>query len=401
MNDIYPVTIGYNTISSFRTTSANNISHNFFGIRTGYNTNASRGSFTIRNNTIGNNVLHSISMGTATTTVQNYVCGIHNTGEGFMSIRNNTVQGLSAFGLFPAESEVCGIQFQGRNNNTDILRNYLHTFYVNSDDYNSSVTGISMGEGSVTFANNIIRIGAEVTTRSYVTGIYRAGGGAGTQILNVFFNSVYLNGIVTSGGGAPSTSDCIFLDDRSGSDIRVSMINNIFYNARSCPNPQALIPTNNAIKINDLTNPISSWLTSNYNDCFFTDIKSGAIGTIGGNLPYANLALWQAATNLDANSLSLDPLFTINPPISTSGFIPAENLPGLTGVGGITTDYDQDIRCLPTMGAQESFLPVTVQFNPDYFCQMSGRWCCHLYSYRIEFKRYYLHSGSDTCSRNY
>jgi len=65
-------------------------------------------------------------------------------------------------------------------------------------------------------------------------------------------------------------------------------------------------------------------------------------------------------------------VFPVIPPITPLNYEPTANLPGLSGVGGITTDFDLDTRCLPTMGAQENLTPVTVIFDPTTSTRCQG-----------------------------
>jgi len=357
------VVIGNNTVASIGTGSASNIGHLFVGIYTGRtNTVTGSGRFTIRNNNIGNDTPHSISMGSSSTgEIANSATGIYNTAEGVVSIRANIIQHISSFGSYlnnlPVWSMVYGIQFEGTNGGGNVVsRNFVHSLYVSSNDYNSAVTGISVSTGSADFVNNIIRLGAEIPTRSYVSGFYRAGGGAGgNQNNNYYFNTVYIEGNVTATGGDPSPSDAILLQKNPAALINIIMRNNNFINVRT--NIFTVNPRQNAVNIQTTTN---AWVTANYNNYYVAGAGTsvGTLGTTAIGITYCpTLASWQATTGLDANSISTDPLFVNPTPVVATDFKPLADLFGQNGVGGADDFQYNGIRPAapvpPTMGAWE------------------------------------------------
>lgn len=102
--------------------------------------------------------------------------------------------------------------------------------------------------------------------------------------------------------------------------------------------------------------------TTNYNNHYVT---GGTFAYLNAT-PYASLALWQAATTKDLNSIASNPVFTSNTDLHSNSA--AMNNTGIN-TSLITVDYDGQTRCpnggcpgggtLPDMGADE-YLPVAL-----------------------------------------
>lgn len=193
----------------------------------------------------------------------------------------------------------------------------------------------------------------------------------GSQAITIHFNTIIIEGIVNAAGGTPQFSDCIWLDKTPTSTITANIRNNILYNTRSTPNTISSYPTNVSIHINSAN---INWVTSDYNLCFVNGEKSAiaAVGSpITGMTSYITLFDWSDETGNDSHSLSINPLFANSSGILPTDFVPAATLPGLFDPD-ITTDFDNDIRCLPTMGAQENLTPVEVSFDPTSSIRCQG-----------------------------
>jgi hypothetical protein len=306
--------------------------------------------------------------------VSNYAIGIGNTAEGVMAIRGNVIRNLSAFGIdndgFTVESTVAGISFQGTNGgSTDIARNYIHSLYVSSNDYNSYVVGISIVMGSGELFNNIIRLGAEVTTRSFVVGVLREGGNSGgTQNNFFYFNTIYLEGTVLAQGGDPSPSSAVLLRNGGFADMNARLINNNFYNHRTRELNLVQNPSNSII---NLVGYDINRVTSDYNN-FFVDGNYSAIASINAATYLNDLPAWQALSGEDANSLSINPGFANPGGILADDYRPSEDLFGIPGAltNNITDDFRYNgirpnaLPMRPTMGAWE-MCKVIITDEPD------------------------------------
>jgi hypothetical protein len=166
-----------------------------------------------------------------------------------------------------------------------------------------------------------------VTGTGTLYGLYAASG-----LPEFYFNSIWIGNVGTSGNA------CGFY--QSGSSTVVSLKDNIF---------QIDEPTTACWAINRS----AGTLTSDYN-CVYSS-GPGALYNMGrdGSTDYATLALWQAATARDLNSVEGNPGFisAANLHINAdSGLVHLRGIP----IAGITDDIDGDTRLsLPDIGADE------------------------------------------------
>jgi hypothetical protein len=198
-----------------------------------------------------------------------------------------------------------------------------------------------------------------------VGGILREGGNSGgTQNNNIYFNTIYLEGIVTASGGDPSPSSPIILRNGGFATIRVNMRNNNFYNTRTRPFILEQNRSNNIINIVGDYSPPSS-IISDYNN-FYVDGNYSAIGSVNASAFYPTLTDWQNYSGQDANSLSINPAFVNagNPLLLPDDLRPNEDL---LGIPGITDDYRYNgirpnaLPMRPTMGAWEMCKVIIIQ----------------------------------------
>src|SRR6185503_5386610 len=161
-------------------------------------------------------------------------------------------------------------------------------------------------------------------------------GGAGTTVVNYYFNSVYI-----SGSGVVSSSNTFAFNGSALTSTR-NYQDNIFWNARSNASGAG---KNYAISIAG-TAPNPAGLTTNFND-LFANGTGGFVGLFNAT-DQTTLANWQAATGQDAISISADPKFylptgssaTVNLHILSNGPAAGAGTPIL----GITNDFDNDLR---------------------------------------------------------
>jgi hypothetical protein len=238
-----------------------------------------------------------------------------------------TAQTTSLTGFRPSATSIDGFTF---------TRNYIHDLNTSST---GTVYGIQLFDTNGTAAvpvisNNMISLSAAAPLTLY--GLYDLT--SSSENYNVAFNSIYLAGAVSGASSSASYNRAI----ASVTSLR----DNILVNART-----GGTGFHYAIKT---TTPLTS-LTSNFNDIYNT----GGTGNIFGNdgtADRANLAAWQAATSLDTNSISADPLFisATDLHLNASGANPALSAGNGTGTG-VTTDFDNDPRPAsnPDIGADE------------------------------------------------
>lgn len=249
-----------------------------------------------------------------------------------------------------------------------VERNLIHSLVNTSTDNTSQVWGIvQRGSGTAgvpvraNVQNNMIRLGLDANGNSLPAGLSYIGirdiqgatGGAGTTVVNYYFNSVYIGGV-----GVTSSSSTFAFNGTALTSTR-NYVNNIFWNARSNASGAG---KNYAISLAG-TAPNPAGLTTNYNDLYATG-TGGFVGLFNAvDLP--TLANWQAAVGQDANSLSVDPLFVNPNGTAATGDLHIQNGSPVLGMGiavvGITNDYDNNSRDNPPdIGADEINAPTSI-----------------------------------------
>lgn len=299
-------------------------SHSFYGI---YKSNIS-GITTIRNNTIGSNTTaNSIQTNSTSTNYNQTLCGIFTAGTENTTISGNTIANLTNSSTKTGASLTQGICTT--NGTNTVQQNFIHSFGAVTA---SNLLGISSLGGTGTLSNNIILLGNDVNSGCNISGILKNNASS----LNIYHNTVYLNGTATSG-----SSSTYALNDQSVSSAGHTE-NNIFWNARSGggENYAAFLQTT------------PTGLTLNYNNYGYSGSYLGQINGIN----YATLSDFQSATGQDASSLNKDPQFVSAGSTIATDYKARVSLPGATGTG-IATDYGLAARLIPpTMGAWEQLI---------------------------------------------
>ncbi len=195
--------------------------------------------------TITNNIIRRIEGNNATTSFGLYTLnGIHITGGTNHIVRSNQISEIRNFNFGTAAYPVVGIHITGSTNLT-VERNKVSKIFA---------LGLGVGASSpqivgmyctttlgVNFINNQISVGAETTGESRVFGFLNA---STSGNCNYFYNSVFINGLVTSG---INTSYAI---NRTSSANVVAM-NNIFYNKRGSLGTGKQYPIGSSLAINN------------------------------------------------------------------------------------------------------------------------------------------------------
>jgi hypothetical protein len=343
-----------NNTSSIRISSAgagfenividnNSINSAYNGIQLwGYSNGILAKNVQITNNTIGSTIPSEAITGR----------GIDVLNADNTLIANNEIMGPSDGSANKAQ---VGIQLGGSVTNTKISKNNIHSFWrpVTSDD-SYGCYGIYCNTGASTITeitNNLIydiHSGGSgpgvATTNTY--GVFFASGG-NTKILH---NTINLSGAFISTSKNASSACIGFMNTVLGGNFEIR--NNILRNSMTF---MGTTPTNGrAYGIMTYASP-AQFSTLNYND-YFIDGTNGTIGQFyGGSTPaivnYPTLASWQAFTGQDANSVTLDPIFT-----SATNLLPTTTLMNNAGTYStlVTTDINGANRSNPPdIGAYE------------------------------------------------
>ena len=173
---------------------------------------------------------------------------------------------------------------------------------------------------------------------------------SGTQTgINVYFNSINLTGNTLNQTDAMSMG--MRLGAGSVADIRNNIIvNNLGIGGAGYGSVGIYAVTSNA-----------QFTNINYNDYYVNPTGAGVkyLGQIAAT-GSANLAAWQAATGQDANSVSVDPLFTSNTNLNLTGGSPLIGA-GVT-IAGQTTDITGATRNNPpSIGAYEDKVVISTR----------------------------------------
>lgn len=250
--------------------------------------------------------------------------------SGNRSVTDNKIYSLSNTNT-TAANYLTGIFVQSDNGSNNVVnRNFVHT--LNASSTAATVVGIMANVGTVTYSNNIVRLGNGTNNVFY--GFYDAQ--TSGQVTNLYFNTLYITG---SGGSAVSAA----LYSNADTGTR-NYRNNVFYNNRT-----GSTSTQAAIYYLLASN---TGLTVNYNDYYVTGAGTVLCKRAATNI--TTLANLKSATLQDASSLNSNPTFTSGGSTTATDYKVGVSLAGVA-ISGITTDYGAYSRpaTSPTMGAWE------------------------------------------------
>ena len=322
-----------NNLSNYTTSSSGTIR----GIE------SSSGTATISGNNISNlkadNTNTSLSSG-GLGSVGIYLQG----GNSGQSISQNTISNLSLTNTTTSGTNVTGISITSATS-LSITRNKVFGLSNASTSTTATTPGTASGiflrspATDITIANNMISLGNFQTTNTTFIGLWNQNGLASTYITKAYFNSINIEGTVTT-GAQPSFG--FLRGDLSTTAITntVDVRNNILVNNRSGGTGKHYAIGNDF----GATASATGWGTnaSDYN------VLNGTAATIGYWTADKTFATWKTASASDAHSYSgITVTFTntstgdlhlnmgVTPTVLESH--------GLSGTG-VTNDYDNDIR---------------------------------------------------------
>ncbi|MGI4875453.1 MAG: T9SS type A sorting domain-containing protein [Janthinobacterium lividum] len=279
------------------------------------------------------------------------------TGNEIQSVTNGTTTS-NLYGIFLADCK-----------GAVVSRNSVHNFSYTGTG-TTKVWGIEINTNTFNTATNasahriddnlVYALNSTAASGTWNTIGISANGGYGDQF---YYNTVYLSGQLSAAGGtggsaAFANGNPSITTPSTNIDVR----NNIFSIIGGTGGTTAT-----PIYANYNYAATYAGSTLNYNDLYVTTGATGlaVIGHLTNNGSptgdYATLALWQAATGQEANSVSVDPQFTQTTTVPynlTPGNIALNNVG--TPLAGVTTDYTGATHSTtPDIGAIE-FTLVTV-----------------------------------------
>jgi uncharacterized protein (DUF427 family) len=330
-------------ISTTLTSSSNSITGNIISNLTTYNTStsnqiagiyaASIGTFSIVGNSIKNLSTNSTSLSNGANAP---LIGILLNASG----ANQVCSGNNVSGLFSSNTTLSqtltGIHFQAGSTGTNIAsKNFVHGI-VSHTSGSAMIQGIiNLSNGSTVY-NNMVRLGIDtsgndINENHQILGINDAGNSN-----SYYFNSVYIGGAAV---GAGSNYTAAFCNSNFSTGTR-SVLNNIFYNARS---NNISSGKNYAIY---LTTTSLTGLTISYN-IYYTPGVGGTMGRYNA-IDYAVLNTWRSTIFNDFNSAIGDPNFVSPASASSTLSLKVQSPTPADGsallISGITDDLEGDNR---------------------------------------------------------
>ena len=336
-------------------------------------------SITIASNTISN--LISTGAGGA---VNGISCGNFSPG---ISITNNTIHTFSTTGSSAATGIVNGINITGSSAPT-ISKNKIYD--LSGNHALTTINGINCNTTStLTISNNLVGDlrAAEATGLNAISGINLSSSGA----YNVYFNTIYLN--ATSSSVSTFGTSCISF---ASTVFSFNNRNNILVNFSTPAQNGTNTATNGYTACLRRSTGSNGTVPANYamtsdNNLYWVNPTAGANnhltygeGTLTVTNPMNTLVLFQAfLVNRDQLSVEENPTFLSTTGSSASFLHVDPNIAtqvdnNATTIGGITDDFDGDVRNVttPDIGADEIILAdcegavggTATVIGPDSFC---------------------------------
>ncbi|MFZ4726358.1 MAG: beta strand repeat-containing protein, partial [Paludibacter sp.] len=294
---------------------------------------STNGTTTISNNTIRNLTIANRNTATNNTAA---IIGIVSTGtSNEKKIESNLIYSLSnTYATYAGR--VVGIYYEGATSGTnEVSKNFIHSLSTTGTS-GASLLGIQIVSGVTTYSNNIINLGS--SNQNSIYGIYDTG--ATSQTCNLYFNTVYIGGVVSAGA-----YNSFAFYNAAASNTR-NYKDNIFYNARYRSGG-----TSSHFSIYYNVTGVSN-LTADYND-YYVSAGTGAVLAYYGSNRTTLALLKTAITPQDPNSLNTNPTFTLAGSTVATDYQLGVSVNGVTGTG-IAVDYGLNSRGgTPTVGAWE------------------------------------------------
>lgn len=283
------------------------------------------GANTVQNNTVSHLTSGGSASGAEGTNaaiigllLQTSTAGQTLTGNTIRYIQNASTARLNMYGLYYAGPTT--------GSNT-LTTNFVTRLLLPQAAPESMVYGVTLQQGTATVYNNIVAVGDSLSKGVTLYGFHSASASA----LTIYHNTVYVGGDVTA---ATSTTYAFRIATNGTHNVR----NNIFANMRSGGGKHY------AIVLGSTTG-----LTINYN-AYWANGVNGVLGFLSSDR--STLTAWKTATNQDANSLFLHPLFLEPGSTDPLNYTPTASMIAYHGL--VTVDFTGTLRSVPpTMGALE------------------------------------------------
>lgn len=329
---------------------------------------------------VSNNIVRNISSASANTTVSTALLA----GVGILSqggtvgsvITKNSIYNLSLTNTTTTGTNLAGVAVS--NTAIDIIANTIYGFSNASTSTTLTTPGTASGimlrsataSSNVNIINNMISLGNGQTTNTSFIGIWGNHGSSPNPNVNIYNNSISIEGSVSSGGISSFGYLRGNFATTAVNQVVVNIKNNIFSNTRSGGTGGHYAIAN---YFNATTTSATGWAAgaSNYN------ILNANSATVGFWSTNQTLAGWRTASAGDANSITNATITFSNSLLGdlhiNMGATPNQMESGGLIISGINNDIDGDIRqgsvgysgtgSAPDLGADE-FNGVQLDLNP-------------------------------------
>jgi hypothetical protein len=262
------------------------------------------------------------------------------------NVTQNTINGLALTNTTTSGTNIGGISISSATNisvSKNIIYDLSNASTSTSATTPGSISGVFIRSATNTPAifNNMITLGNSQTTNTCIVGIWGNHGQLNNPIVtNIYYNSVYITGTVTS-GAQPSFGYLRGDLSASAKTVSVDIRNNIFNNDRTGGTGKHYAISNNY----GATASATGWGTNASN---FNVLNSASSSTVGYWNADQTLAQWQSTSASDQISLTNIPItfanFATGDLHLNMGLTPTQLESGGIVISGFTTDIDGQTR---------------------------------------------------------
>ena len=311
----------------------------------------------ISQNIIGANLPNDIGGGTFTSPSAGIWCSFQKN----TIVSNNTVRNVST------QAAVYGIFLESASGNCEISSNKINEILNSATNSSAISSGIranlNTGTHNVRIYNNFVSgtrtnfAGLNATSLSRGINLQVGGGGSNTSVFEVTHNSVYMDGFSSLG----ASNSCLEYAGNATTGPQIKVRSNILANFTAAQTSTAKHFCYRTASASSIGSPGS---LSNNNDMYIFNSTNGFVGR-GATTDYALLSNWQAANGQDANSISIDPVFTAPDDLHAVNSALNSAAAAASATPYITLDIDGEIRTTPNsdIGADE-FTPYLFDVKP-------------------------------------
>lgn len=337
--------VGVTTPNLIRNASLNTTSNSTSSVLRGIEHTGFQELMNISNNSITNLTSASSGVGISSAGLTGIGILFSNQSTGSF-ITGNIISGLSLTNTGTAGTNLAGIALHNANSIT-VDKNIIYDLSNASTSASTTTPGtvsgifIRSGNADMNIWNNMITLGYLNVENTCFVGIWgNHGQTSNPDVTNIFYNSVYITGVASS-GAQPSFG--YLRGDLSGTErtVSVDIKNNILNNDRTGGTGSHYAISNNY----GATASSTGWIPDASNNNILNSANASTVGYWNAD---NTLATWKAASSSDGVSLTAIPMTFVAIPTGdlhlNMGLTPTQIESGGTVVAGVSTDIDNQTR---------------------------------------------------------